>query len=60
MGMTSGMIPIFKTGVLGCSDDQPTESWAKSKDFDLICALFRGLNVMQSNACKNAQSRVRV
>lgn len=55
-----GMRPIFKTGVLGCSDAQPTESYGKSMDFGLIFARFRGLDAMCGYVCVNEQSRGRV
>ena len=42
MGLTPGMMPIFKTGVLRLSGAQPTESYGKSMDFGLIFVLFRG------------------
>ena len=58
MGAASGIMPIFKTSVLRRSEAQPTESDGEAMGFRPFLPLFRGLNVMQSNACKNAQSRV--
>ncbi len=60
MGITPGMMPIFKTGVLRRSEIQPTESYGKSMDFGPIFTLFRGFRAKASNVCKNEQSRVRV
>ena len=60
MGVTPGMKPIFKTGVLRSSGAQPTESYGKAMDFGLIFVLFRGFRAKASNVCKNEQSRVRV
>ena len=60
MGVTSRMIPIFKTGVLRCSVVKPTESYRKSMDFGLIFARFRGLDAMCGYVCVNEQSKGRV
>ena len=57
MGITPGMMPIFKTGVFSHSGAQPTEGYGKSMDFGLIFARFRGLDAMRCNICENEQSR---
>jgi len=51
MGVTPGMRPIFKTGFLGLSEVQPTESYGKSMDFGLIFARFRGFDTMCGHVC---------
>ena len=58
MGVTPGMRPIVKTGVLRCSEAQPTESDGEAMGFRPFLPHFRGLDTMQSNICKNVQSRV--